>query len=105
MRNMMIKSAETSNKTLTQSFLDTIGDLKHKMDKTMSLSQIYRSKSTSNLLGLIKENDESTQHINALPQEFDEEGREIEVKYDDCDNIIHNIVPYSGSPIISTPEN
>ena len=32
MRNMMIKSAETSNKTLTQSF-DTIGDLKLKMIK------------------------------------------------------------------------
>ena len=91
MRNMMIKSTETSNKTLTQSFLDTIGDLKHKMDKTMSISQLYRSKSTSNLLGLIEENEESTQHTEALPKELDEEGREIEVKYDDSNNIIQNI--------------
>lgn len=91
MRNMMIKSAETSNKTLTQSFLDTIGDLKLKMDKTMNISKLYRSKSTSNLLGLIKENDESTQNIEDLPKEFDEEGREIEVKYDDNDNIIHHL--------------
>ena len=68
MRNMLIKSAEKPNRTLTESFMNTVDELKGKIDKTVKISKLYRSKSTINLLNLkkkpqTKENDKDVVEI------------------------------------------
>ena len=65
---MLIKSAEKPNRTLTESFMNTVDELKGKIDKTVKISKLYRSKSTINLLNLkkkpqTKENDKDVVEI------------------------------------------
>lgn len=122
MRNMIIESANKPRKSISQSLLNTFDDLKQKVDETMNISKLYRSKTIKNFLNFEKNNKEcqiqdsgvnddndsndiftedtfsnvksNTSH---LPKEYDEGGMEIEVKYDENNDIIHDLFPYNGT--------
>ena len=125
MRNMLIESANKPRKSISQSLLNTFDDLKQKVDETMNISKLYRSKTIKNFLNFEKNNKEcqiqdsgvneskdsndnkamftkdTFSNVNPdtsnLPKEYDEEGREIEVKYDENNDIIHDLFPYNGT--------